>query len=131
MIDLDSFKKVNDAQGHLRGDDLLKEIASCLAAATRASDVAGRYGGDEFVVVLPDTDAAHAEGIAERLARSVREAGERFDAERPVTASVGVAVTTPADAPENAPGLLRRADENAYRAKLAGGDRVCSESSPA
>lgn len=121
MVDLDHFKKVNDSEGHLRGDVLLKEIASELAATTRETDVAGRYGGDEFVVVLPDTDAEQARAVAERVAQSVRDAAARFDSERRVTASVGIAV---ADAGDSVAALLRRADENAYRAKQGGGDRV-------
>jgi diguanylate cyclase (GGDEF)-like protein len=121
MVDLDHFKTVNDAQGHLRGDVLLKEIANELAATTRQTDVAGRYGGDEFVVVLPDTDPDQAQAVAERVAQSVRDAAQRFDSERRVTASVGIAVAAPAD---TVAALLRRADENAYRAKQGGGDRV-------
>jgi diguanylate cyclase (GGDEF)-like protein len=123
MLDLDRFKKVNDTQGHLRGDVLLKEIATALGSTTRTTDVTGRYGGDEFVVVLPDTDAAQAQRVAERLAASVRAASSRFDAGPPVTASVGVAL---ADGSDTVAALLRRADENAYRAKLGGGDRVVS-----
>ncbi len=121
MIDLDRFKKVNDTQGHLRGDVLLKEIAGSLAATTRTVDVAARYGGDEFIVMLTDTDAAQAHRAAERLAEAVRSAASKFDAKCPVTASLGVAQ---AEASDTVAALLRRADENAYRAKQTGGDRV-------
>ncbi|HEY8040803.1 MAG TPA: GGDEF domain-containing protein [Polyangiaceae bacterium] len=121
MIDLDGFKRVNDAEGHLRGDVLLKEIATELASTTRASDVAGRYGGDEFVVVLPDTDGEKAHAAGERVAQSVRDAAKRFDTKLKVTASVGIAVAEPAD---TVAALLRRADQKAYRAKQDGGDRV-------
>jgi len=121
MVDLDHFKRVNDSEGHLRGDVLLKEIAAKLAANTSETDVAGRYGGDEFVVVLPDTDAERALAVAERVATSVREAAEHFDARHLVTASVGIAVASSTD---TVAALLRRADENAYRAKQHGGDRV-------
>lgn len=121
MLDLDGFKRVNDSQGHLRGDLLLKDIASALGSTTRTTDVAGRYGGDEFVLVLPDTDAEQARVVAERVAQSVREAAERFDANHRVTASIGLALADPSD---TVAALLRRADENAYRAKQGGGDRV-------
>jgi diguanylate cyclase (GGDEF)-like protein len=123
IIDLDGFKKVNDTQGHLRGDVLLKDIASALAATTREVDLAARYGGDEFIVVLTDTDQARAQTAAERLAESVRSAAQRFDTKHPVTASLGVAA---AEASDTVASLLRRADENAYRAKQGGGDRVVS-----
>jgi diguanylate cyclase (GGDEF)-like protein len=121
MIDLDSFKKVNDSQGHLRGDVLLKEIAEAVAATTRKTDVTGRYGGDEFMIVLPDTDATQARAVAERVAEAVRATGSRFDAKHPVTASLGLAI---AETSDTVASLLRRADENAYRAKQGGGDRV-------
>jgi diguanylate cyclase (GGDEF)-like protein len=121
MLDLDGFKHINDEQGHLRGDLLLKEIASALGTSTRVVDVAARYGGDEFMVVLPDTDATDAHLVAGRIATSVRAVGVKFDEKRPVTASVGVAIATADDAIAS---IIRRADENAYRAKKSGGDRV-------
>ena len=121
MLDLDRFKHINDNQGHLRGDLLLKEIAGALVASTRVIDVAARYGGDEFMVVLPDTDAADAHVVADRIASAVRAVGVKFDAERPVTASVGLAI---ARADDGIASIIRRADENAYRAKKSGGDRV-------
>jgi len=121
MLDLDSFKKVNDTQGHLRGDVLLKEIAAALAATTRTTDVAGRYGGDEFAIILPDTVPEQAMAVAERVTKSVRDVSAKFDAVPPVTASVGIAIAEPAD---TVAALLRRADDNAYRAKRDGGDRV-------
>jgi diguanylate cyclase (GGDEF)-like protein len=121
MIDLDGFKKVNDTQGHLRGDVLLKDIAAALSESTREVDRAARYGGDEFIVVLTDTTASQAEVAAERLAGSMRAAATRFDPQHPVTASLGVAAAEPAD---TVAALLRRADDNAYRAKQSGGDRV-------
>jgi diguanylate cyclase (GGDEF)-like protein len=121
MLDLDGFKRVNDALGHLRGDVLLKEIAVALFKTTREVDVAGRYGGDEFVVALPDSMAEQAAVAADRFARAVRDAAKRFDAAHSVTASVGLAVATRDDTVAS---LLRRADENAYRAKQQGGDRV-------
>jgi diguanylate cyclase (GGDEF)-like protein len=121
MLDLDRFKLVNDVQGHPRGDQLLKEIAAALVASTRVVDVTSRYGGDEFVIILPDTDAAQGEIVAERVATAVREVGRAFGSERPVTASVGAAM---ARVDDTAASLVRRADENAYLAKQKGGDAV-------
>ena len=124
MIDLDRFKRVNDLRGHQAGDEVLRQIAHALASATREVDVPGRYGGDEFVVLLPDTDSVAAMPVARRLAEAVRAVGAAFDAEQPVTASVGVATARTTD---EARGLIQRADENAYRAKKSGGDRVSLE----
>lgn len=121
MIDLDGFKRVNDERGHLQGDLVLQELGAVLGRATRAVDTASRYGGDEFVVLLPDTTPESARAVAERLVAEIREVGTRFDAAHPVTASAGVAIARPGD---TLAGVLRRADENAYRAKQSGGDRV-------
>jgi diguanylate cyclase (GGDEF)-like protein len=118
MLDLDRFKKVNDAQGHLRGDAFLQEVAEALQRSTRASDLTSRYGGDEFVVLLFDTDEISARSVADRVIASVREAAARFGTD--VTASAGLAIARRDDSPAS---LLRRADENAYAAKRSGGDR--------
>jgi len=99
----------------------IKEISAALAATTRTTDVACRYGGDEFCVLLPDTDPDQARVAAQRVTECVRDVGLRFDAKRPVTASVGLAMGEPND---TVAAVLRRADENAYRAKQSGGDRV-------
>jgi diguanylate cyclase (GGDEF)-like protein len=125
MIDLDHFKRVNDEDGHARGDALLAKIAEALTRAARATDVVGRYGGDEFVVILPDTEAPNAKIAGERLALAIREVGLAFDSRRPVTASVGLAIATESDEPR---GLLQRADRAAYAAKARGGDRLSTES---
>lgn len=96
---------------------LLKEIGAALSSTTRATDVTGRYGGDEFLLVLPDTDSQLARRVAERMVQGVRDAGAACS----VTASVGIAVAAASD---TAAILIRRADDNAYRAKQQGGDRV-------
>ncbi len=121
MIDLDGFKRVNDTQGHLRGDLLLRELAAALAASARQTDVAGRYGGDEFLFILPDTEAEQATKLAERIAVAVREVGLKFDGAKPITASIGLAE---ARAEDGVASLMRRADEHAYTAKQEGGGRV-------
>lgn len=121
MIDLDRFKRVNDEQGHLQGDALLRQLAQALGAHSRATDVAGRFGGDEFVILLPDTDQGQARAVGDRFREVVKEVGAAFDAAAPVTASVGLAQAQRSDTPAE---LIRRADENTYLAKEAGGDRV-------
>lgn len=124
MIDLDHFKRVNDEAGHARGDALLGKIGEALARSVRSTDVVGRYGGDEFVVLLPDTDADQAKIVAERMVLAVREVSLAFDKARRVTASVGLAVARANDEPR---ALLARADEAAYASKARKGDRVSSE----
>ena len=124
MIDVDDFKKVNDAYGHPAGDAVLKDLARLLKDALRTVDAVGRYGGEEFVAILPRTPHAEALETAERLRRAVHDhvflAGER---KAHVTVSVGVASYPSAnvDSPST---LIREADNALYRAKQAGRDRV-------
>jgi two-component system cell cycle response regulator len=122
MLDVDHFKAVNDHFGHQAGDVVLQRVASRLDEASRAGDLPGRYGGEEFAVLLPDTDVADALMVAERLRAAVAN-----DSEAPVvTVSVGVA-TFPNDAVD-ADGLVRAADAALYASKRAGRDRVTSAS---
>jgi diguanylate cyclase (GGDEF)-like protein len=121
MMDLDGFKHVNDTQGHLAGDELLRKIAVTIGESTREIDVVGRFGGDEFVALLPDTDGEQAAAVAERLVRTIRDVGTFADPRRPVTVSVGVAIALPED---DVTLLLNTADDGAYLAKQAGGDCV-------
>src|SRR6185312_9035577 len=120
MMDLDHFKSVNDEHGHLAGDEMLRRIAAAVQETTRAIDVVGRFGGDEFVALLPDTDAEQAAVVAERLVRTVRFIGEGLNARWPVTVSIGIAVARPDD---DGVTVVNAADDAAYRAKSAGGDR--------
>lgn len=125
MLDLDGFKHINDTFGHLEGDRMLTEVSKALTHVVRASDYAGRYGGDEFVVLLPDAGLMEAQSVADRIVDAVREIGERFDPEHPVTASLGIALARGGETPTH---LLNRADEAAYEAKQSGGNRRVSAS---
>jgi len=116
ILDLDHFKRVNDTHGHKTGDDVLVATTRAMAAHLRAEDQLGRLGGEEFLVLLPDTDAAAARHVAEKLRADVATA----PAPVPVTVSIGVAGWD-GEAPED---LLHRADEALYAAKEAGRDRV-------
>jgi len=124
MVDVDHFKRVNDQLGHLAGDSVLRDLARLLREAVRNVDWVGRYGGEEFVLILPQTRYEEARQTAERLRQEVElhsfKAGERMTH---MTVSVGVA-TYPSDKSDSAATLLREADLALYRAKEAGRNRV-------
>ena len=129
MIDLDYFKRINDSSGHDAGDAALVEVAALLKRHIRASDIACRYGGEEFVLVLPDATLAGAVQKAEELRVAIAQLALRHRGALGVTASLGVAVY-PQHGLE-AESLLRAADEALYAAKGAGRNRViASDASP-
>jgi diguanylate cyclase (GGDEF)-like protein/putative nucleotidyltransferase with HDIG domain len=115
MLDLDRFKEVNDTLGHLKGDEVLKAVADALLDLLRPTDLACRYAGDEFVLVLPGTGAADAATVARRVKRAVERVGPIGDGLK-VGCSVGAA-TFPADG-EDGRTLLSRADQRMYEDKL-------------
>jgi two-component system cell cycle response regulator len=124
LIDMDYFKSVNDTHGHDTGDAVLREFADRLRRNIRGVDLACRFGGEEFVVLMPDTDFRQAQGVAERVRTAIAERG--FDVGNghllPVTISVGLALNEQAtDTPDV---LLKRADVALYRAKRGGRNRV-------
>ncbi len=124
LIDMDFFKSVNDTHGHDIGDAVLKEFAQRLRRNIRGVDLACRFGGEEFVVLMPDTDYRNAQGVAERVRMAVAERGFETANMRPltVTCSVGVALNEhQMDTPEM---ILKRADVALYRAKREGRNRV-------
>jgi two-component system cell cycle response regulator len=120
-VDVDHFKAINDSHGHQAGDEVLVEVARRLAGAVRTGDELARWGGDEFVAILPDTDKAGAARAAERLRAAVAAAPVRAgDMELAVTISAGWAHWA-GDTPDD---LLARADRALYRAKDAGRNTV-------
>lgn len=121
MLDLDRFKLVNDRYGHDRGDDVLARVSLVVREAARDSDFKARFGGEEFVVLLPDTDAAGAVVVAEKLREAIGSIVHP-GLERSVTVSIGVA-TFPADG-DSPDTLLHSADQALYEAKHAGRNRV-------
>lgn len=119
LLDIDDFKTFNDSFGHPRGDEVLRQVARHLSRAVRDSDLAVRYGGEEFAVILPGSDLTSAGEVAERLRAAIE--GAHWS-ERPITVSVGVAVAaTPA---ATLPDLLEHADRALYRSKQDGRNRV-------
>jgi len=122
MIDLDNFKTVNDAHGHETGDSILRAMGGLLKQNLRASDVAGRYGGEEFIVLLPSTTEASALKTAEKIRRLVE---SRTLQGIPLTISIGLAGGTIRSSPaEELQSLIRKADSALYRAKESGRNRV-------
>ncbi len=122
MIDLDSFKAINDTSGHAVGDRVLKTMAQCVGGVLRDSDLAFRYGGDEFCVMLGDTASATAIQVATRLRDTVRECD--FGPEIPAGLSISIGVACCPEHGEEGVALLKRADEALYQAKKSGKDRV-------
>jgi two-component system, cell cycle response regulator len=129
MIDLDSFKPLNDTFGHLFGDQVLKAVGDAVLRSVRALDVPARYGGDEFALILPQTDAAGALRVCERLLRNVTALEFQPEGSETLrlTASLGLGFHPSEDvaSPED---LLRAADSALYRAKRSGRNRVCAVS---
>ncbi|GFK92527.1 Response regulator PleD [Fundidesulfovibrio magnetotacticus] len=120
MLDLDSFKSVNDDLGHLMGDRVLVAVARAAQNSLRGTDMLGRWGGEEFLILCPETGPQEALVVAERVRLAVK--GSAFESGRPQTVSAGVASVREADSADD---LLHRADKALYEAKRAGRDRVC------
>jgi len=120
MIDVDNLKRINDAHGHPAGDRALRQVVDRVTSALRPSDLVGQVGGDEFVVVMPETDLAAALQVAERLRSRI---GDMPVDGTTVTVSIGVAASGP-DVEEELEATLQRADAALYEAKRTGGNRV-------
>lgn len=129
FIDIDYFKQVNDTYGHRIGDLILKEAASSLLSGTRESDVVARYGGDEFVILLPGTDQLRARSVCERIQTSMARVEHDFDGQKlVVTPSIGVATRDSAYPFEAVSDLLEAADQALYLAKALGRNQVATHS---
>jgi len=124
MIDIDHFKHINDSQGHAAGDRVIQAVADRCRQTLRASDLLGRYGGDEFIALLPQTDLAGAGVLAERVRSDMRHLRATWGTLTTLaTVSVGVACAKATDL-ARLPDLIEAADEALYRAKHQGRDRV-------
>ena len=130
MVDIDFFKKVNDQYGHAAGDHVLQTLARLLERRARASDLVARWGGEEFLVLLPDTSAEGAQQVGEQLRLAVQEAPFRWqDTTIAVTVSIGAA--TWSSGPFHANAVIASADSALYQAKSSGRNRVCLAAQPA
>jgi two-component system, cell cycle response regulator len=128
VVDIDYFKAVNDVHGHDAGDDVLREFATRVKKSIRGIDLACRYGGEEFVIVMPETDMAVAAIVAERIRRRI--AGEPFvirdgSTALDITISIGIAALSGVE--DSAAHILKRADQALYRAKRDGRNRVVAD----
>jgi two-component system cell cycle response regulator len=128
VIDIDYFKAVNDVHGHDAGDDVLREFATRLKKSIRGIDLACRYGGEEFVIVMPETDMAVAAIVAERIRRRI--AAEPFVIRSGATAldvTISIGLAALAGVEDSAAAILKRADQALYRAKRDGRNRVVAD----
>lgn len=129
MIDIDHFKKLNDTHGHQAGDKVLIEVSKLIRRSIRSTDMAGRYGGEEFCLMLPETNTTGAMIIAERLRKEIESITVNyFDVELKCTISIGIG-TFPRDGSDSAE-LIRNADKALYQSKEAGRNRVTPFSEP-
>lgn len=127
IADLDHFKQINDRHGHLVGDQALRLSAQCFVQSIRESDRLGRYGGEEFLIVFPQTSLQEATEIAERCRQQLSEVELYSDTQQPVPLSASFGVYGVADGQVDIDSLVRLADQNMYRAKQSGRNRVCAE----
>ena len=127
LIDIDHFKSVNDTYGHQAGDQLLISLADLLKRNSRGSDIICRFGGEEFLIALPDTDCATAAARAEEYARGFSDAGARWQGQQ-ISATLSAGVASFPEQAEDADKLLRCADIALYQAKKSGRNRVVAYS---
>ncbi len=121
VLDIDDFKRINDTHGHLFGDRVIKETAETISANVRAEDILGRYGGDEFLVIMPGADETTANSVARRICSSIAKNGYQ------ATVSIG-ATTFTGDETQSGKDLIQRADTNLYQAKRDGKNQVSAAS---
>lgn len=126
MCDLDHFKAINDTHGHAAGDEVLKQVAAVARSVLRTADLLGRIGGEEFAVLLPDSDTVSAAIAAERLREAIAKARiPTAEGEITVTVSIGITMLCSEDTLADHP--LARADKALYAAKATGRNRVVGE----
>ncbi len=118
--DVNSLKLVNDAFGHNKGDELLQLMAEILQNSCREEDIIGRFGGDEFIIILPDTDSKSAEQIKERILKNCREVGKK----EIIPVSIAIGIATKRKPEEEIGEVLKRADANMYEHKMRQGDKT-------
>jgi diguanylate cyclase (GGDEF)-like protein len=126
FVDLDRFKEINDTRGHLVGDKVLERVAEVLLESTRPTDSVFRYGGDEFIVVLPDTGIDDATLVSENLNKYLRDCSMMDLALSRGFQTASIGVSSSEESLTTAKALIESADERAYLSKQSGGDCVTS-----
>jgi diguanylate cyclase (GGDEF)-like protein len=127
MIDIDHFKRINDKYGHLIGDEVLRKVAQICKDKLRTTDVIGRYGGEEFIVMLPSTNKENAEVIAERIRESIQNLKMNFkEGEVNITVSIGITCAIIKDNTTDIEKMIHEADKGLYHAKNHGRNQVCT-----
>jgi two-component system cell cycle response regulator len=128
VLDIDYFKSINDTHGHDAGDDVLREFAVRVKKSIRGIDLACRYGGEEFVIVMPETDMAVATLVAERIRRRI--ASEPFaidNGARAINVTLSIGLAALGSNEDTGASILKRADQALYRAKRDGRNRVVAD----
>lgn len=125
MLDVDHFKNINDTHGHKAGDMVLQKLSDLLRLTLRTVDIIGRFGGEEFAVLLPETDLKVATEVAERLREIIARTGAELEDGRQLRFTVSIGVATLKDRHTSLDMLLNQADKALYQAKATGRDRVC------
>lgn len=125
MLDIDHFKRVNDIHGHQTGDDVLRVVAQTIKQNIRETDIAGRYGGEELLVVAIDTACEVAKTLAQRLNMAIKAASIKLTNGESISVTVSIGVSCNSSERQSAESLVKSADEALYQAKESGRDRVC------
>jgi diguanylate cyclase (GGDEF)-like protein/PAS domain S-box-containing protein len=128
LCDLDSLKAINDTHGHLAGDLALQLLSATVRNTLRSVDIAGRYGGDEFLLIVPQTDVAGALSIAEKIRTAAARTEVRIEGRNPVTLSLSIGVAGLGPLPEDMDGLISRVDAALYASKSTGRNKVTAAS---
>jgi len=126
LCDMDNFKEINDRHGHDTGDRALQMLSRALEALIRKTDMAGRYGGDEFMLILPGTSSRGAESLVEKIRADLKLIDLRSRDGRPIPLSMSIGVATLMDETESVDSLIKRADDAMYASKQGGRSRMSS-----
>ena len=125
MIDIDNFKNINDTYGHLVGDKILREVSEILNNSIRTYDIAGRYGGEEFLIILPDTGFEDALMLAERIRTNIKaQPLAKSDLTPAITVTISLGIASMLDTDVSIDDMIKRADDGLYAAKKSGRDKV-------